>query len=103
MRLPCELFVMGDQHYGGAAAVLRLEEIHDVARSRGVEVSGGLVREDYQRLVHDGARDGDALLLATGQLARIVTAPVTEPHGFECRLAALGEVRTIRVQQRQLY
>ena len=41
----------------------------------GVEVGERLVHQDERRLDDDGARDGDALLLAAGQLPRQLVAP----------------------------
>ena len=40
----------------------------------------GLVGEDDRGLGDEGARDGDALLLSTRQLARSVRAAIREPH-----------------------
>ena len=39
------------------------------SRSSGVEIGERLVHQNQRRLDHDRARDGDALLLAAGQLA----------------------------------
>ena len=57
----------GDQHRG-ARAVDALEQVHDAAGGLGVEVARGLVAHQKRRAVDDGARDGDALLLAAGEL-----------------------------------
>src|SRR5688500_14102591 len=47
---------------------------------RFVQIAGGLVGEDKRRLVRQCPRDGDALLLASGQLRRAVVEarPETE-------------------------
>ena len=50
------------------AAVELAEHVHDFDRGGGVEVAGGLVGEQDARVVDEGARDGDALLLAAGEL-----------------------------------
>ena len=49
----------------------------------GVEVAGGLVGQDQRRVRHYGARDGHALLLASGKLARVVREPVVQAHQLE--------------------
>jgi len=57
---------------------LQLEkQIVDDGARLGVEVAGGLVGEDDLRPVHESARHGHALLLATRELA----GPVTQPIG----------------------
>ena len=52
---------------------------------RAVEVARGLVGEDEAGAVHERARDGDALLLAAGELRRAVAEPLAEPELFEQR------------------
>ena len=46
-----------------------------MARFR-VEISGRLIRQDQRRMVHERARDRDALLLAAGEIAREKIDPV---------------------------
>ena len=53
---------------GGPGAVDALEQQHDVGAGVRVEVAGGLVRQQRQRPVDEGAGDRDPLLLAAGQL-----------------------------------
>ena len=68
-----QALVVGHQHQGGA--VLRIEfeqQVDDGATGLGVQVAGGLVGEQQRRPGDEGARQRDALLLAAGQLARIV-------------------------------
>ena len=62
---------MRRHHDGGAAGVDAEKELHDLPRGRGVEVAGGLVGDDETRRVHQGARDGDPLLLATRQVGGV--------------------------------
>ena len=48
----------------GAALLMQLaKQVHHVLRIFRIQVSGRLVREQYFRASHDGARDRDALLL----------------------------------------
>jgi acyl-CoA thioesterase-1 len=76
---------------------------HLLARAR-VEVAGGLVGEQQARLVDERAGDRDALLLAAGELRRVVVEPLAEPHALQqLRRAALGLAvgdRVVRVRQR---
>ena len=61
--------VVRHQDDGGARfAIERLEQLDDVRAGVAVEVAGGLVGEEHARRVAEGARDGDALLLAAGEL-----------------------------------
>ena len=76
------------------------------ARARGggarVEVAGRLVGEDDGRPRGQGAGDGDALLLAAGELRRAVAGAVGEPDA--CRAAAAIRAplrRAAREAQRQ--
>src|SRR5690606_24756675 len=55
-------------HEGGAAAAEVLESVPDEGLALGVEAGGGLVEDEDARIGDDGARDGDALALAAGEL-----------------------------------
>ena len=48
-----------------------------------VEVAGGLVGEEQLRPVHERPRDGDPLLLPSGELGRGVVQPVRKPHPLQ--------------------
>ena len=64
--------VVGGHDDGRAGAVDPVDQLHDPDRGLGVEVAGGLVGQQQRRVVHERARDRDALLLAAGQLGRVV-------------------------------
>ena len=66
------LLVVRDVDEGDADVVLdRLQlELHLLAELE-VERAERLVEEQHARLVHERAREGDALLLAAGELARL--------------------------------
>ena len=67
--------------------------VENVAGGLRVEVAGRLVGEQQPRRIGDGAGDGDALLLAAGQLRRPVRRPLLDPHiGEELHGALLGEL-----------
>ena len=64
-------------------AIEPLEDVHDLdARSR-VEIAGRLVRQQQLRIVDERAGDCDPLLLAAGQLIRMVIEPLAEPDGTQ--------------------
>ena len=70
----------------------------------GVEVAGGLIREQDRRRRHESAGDRDALLLTAGELLRLVVDAVGESDELERREgagAALGAADP-RVEQRKL-
>ena len=72
------LAVVGYHEYCSARAVDALEQIH-AARSLRVEIAHRLVADEQRRAVHDGARDGDALLFAAGELVRALVQFVLQP------------------------
>ncbi len=69
---------MGDEDEGFALAVEVVEEFEDFFAGFGVEVAGGFVGEDDEGGVGEGAGDGDALLLAAGELVGFVVEAVVE-------------------------
>ena len=90
--------VVGDQDQRGVGGGIELEQQVDDARAGvGVEVAGGLVGEHDFGIGGEGARDGDALLFAAGQLARRVPgargeADAVEPVGGAfARVGAAGQ------------
>ena len=64
------LAVVRGHEDGRAGAVDAVEELHDPDRGVGVEVAGRLVADEERRVVHERARDRDALLLAARELVR---------------------------------
>src|SRR5690606_8611574 len=72
LRARGELRVVGHHHDGGALLVDFLEQLHHPARHLRIEVAGRLVRQQQARAARERARDRGALLLAAGQLGRIV-------------------------------
>ena len=91
--------VVGDQDQRGVGGGVEFEQQFDDARAGvGVEVAGGFVGKQDLRVGGKGARDGDALLLAAGQLARRVggargEADAIKPVGgaFACASARAGQ------------
>ena len=65
------------------------------------KIAGGLVREQDRRMRHESARNGDALLLAAGQLLRIMRHPRRQPHLRKRRRRRLARVAPAAEFQRQ--
>src|SRR4051812_41704560 len=60
------------------------EQVHDRLTALRVEIAGRFIREQDERLARNRAGDGDALLLATRELARQVLRAVGHADAFEC-------------------
>jgi len=71
-RVSGNVLLVRDHDDGDAALVELLKNSHDLDASPAVQVSGRLIGEHNFRVVHESARDRDALLLATGKLARMM-------------------------------
>jgi hypothetical protein len=65
------------------ALVQTLEDAHDFDARGAVEISGGLVRKQQSRIVHKGACDRDALLLAAGELAGMMLGAIIQANALE--------------------
>lgn len=75
---------MGDHDECGALFAVELdEEVEDDATVGGVEIAGGLVGEEDGGLGHEGAGEGDALLLTTTELDWVVGGAVEEADLIE--------------------
>ena len=81
-----ELRIVRDEHDRRAAPAIDVDqEVDDLVAGAGVEIAGRLVGEQDRRLVGQRPRDRHALLLAAGELRRIVMAP--RPPGRPRRAA----------------
>ena len=67
-------------HGDPLVAVQPLEDGHDLEADPRVQRAGWLVRQDDARVVHQRPRDGHALLLAAGELARLVFFASGQSH-----------------------
>ena len=75
---------MGDQNEGRAALRLcREKQVGDMRAGCRVEIAGRLVGKDDGRAGGKRSGDGDTLLLAAGELRRIVVEAVGEPDRAE--------------------
>jgi len=78
---------MRDEHKRGPTlAVLREQQLDDLGAGCIIEVSGRLIRQQDRRVRCQRSRQRDALLLATGELRRIVAAPLGESDGGKLAL-----------------
>ncbi len=58
-------------HNDGRAEIINLlEYLHHFVSSDRVQVTGGLIRDNYIRLINDGASNSHALSLSAGKLMR---------------------------------
>jgi hypothetical protein len=75
---------VGDVDRGEAELVVQAADLeaHFLAQI-GVEVGQRLIQQQHRGLHHDGARQGHALLLATGQLRRIAVCQMAEMHDIQ--------------------
>jgi hypothetical protein len=60
-----------------------LKDVEDALGIVGVEIARGLVGEEKARFVGQGARDGDALLFASGEMVGAALELVAEAHEIE--------------------
>src|SRR6266852_2019097 len=97
--------VVGDHADGGAVAVQVAQQLHDRFAVFGVQVSGGLVSHQDERIADQSAGHSDTLLLTAGELRGIVAQTVGHADALErilhflLALAGAGAA----IGERQLY
>src|SRR5260221_9115280 len=64
--------LVSDHDNGDALLIERLENAHNFDARPGIEVAGGFVRQKNARFVDKSSSNGDTLLLASGELVRVV-------------------------------
>ena len=89
LRLTGDVVVVGDEHDGVALLMQTVKNLHNVPRRAGIQISGGLVRQNQGRFCDQRTGDGDALLLAAGEFRGLVLRPFAEPDPLQ-RLADAG-------------
>ena len=72
------LGVVGHDDHGMPLAVQLFQQLHHFLAAAPVQGPGGLVGQDQAAAVHQGPRDADTLLLATGELARAVIEAIAQ-------------------------
>ena len=88
-----EILVVRDDDDRRAVGVQPLEQRDHLGAGARVELAGGLVGEEQRRPVGERARDGDALLLAAGQLRRAVALALREADVVEQLERTLAPLR----------
>ena len=73
---------VGHHNDGAPLIVQPLKEGEDLLGGDRVQISGRFIGEDEIRIVDEAASDGDTLLLATGQLRRLMAKSV--PKSYHC-------------------
>ena len=71
-------------------ARLREQQVHHTRGRSGVQVAGGFIGQQQGGAVHQGARNGHALQLATAQLLGQALAQVGQAHGCQHVLHPIG-------------
>ena len=86
LRFPAR--IVRDHADGGAAGVQLVEHVHQRFAALRIEVAGRLVGEQDRRTAGDRARDRDELLLAAGEVARMMFRARGEADAIERRVDA---------------
>ena len=76
------LRVVGNHQHSTAGRVNALKNLNDLGAIVAVQVAGGLVGKNQRRARGEGASNGAALLLATGQVAGADAGAVAQPQKF---------------------
>src|SRR2546426_1170033 len=79
-RVGGDVRLVGHQGDGDPRTTQLLEERHQLHAASRIDVPGRLIRENDPGVGHEGAGDGDPLLLSARELAWIVVQPVREAH-----------------------
>ena len=77
------------------------EDVHDLDARLGVEGASGLVGQHDLRVVHEGARDGHALHLATRKLGRPLVDVLAEAHALEGRPGTSSALGATHARERE--
>ena len=72
-----------DDHGNVALAGAARDQLHDLDRGLRIERRGGLVGKHEVRLLHQRARNADALALAAGELVGALGGEIAEADGVE--------------------
>ncbi len=86
-----DLGIVGDEDKRRASRAVDLQQqVDDVVSGRAVEIACRFVRQENRRVVGERSGDRDALLLAAGELRRVVMAAAREPDFTQKRRRARG-------------
>ena len=79
-HVPGESHFVGDDDHGGLLIRQVADDSKDLAGQLGVQCGGGFVEAENIRVHGQCPGDGYPLLLAAGELVRVVVCPVSQPH-----------------------
>ena len=86
----CGFRVVGDDDDGLLKVFVQPgQQVHDFPGGFPVQVAGGLIRGDEGGVGDQGPGDGHPLLLAAGELARVVVLAVAQVHQFQDQVHVL--------------
>ena len=85
--------VVGDEHDGVALVIELLQKVEHLAARVRVERTGRFVRKDNGRVPGERSRDGNALLLAAGKLARQVFILALESYAVNLETGANPDMK----------
>ena len=93
LRVRGDVLFVRDHDDCYAALVELLKYRHDLDAGAAVEIAGGLVGQQHLRVVDQGARDRDALLLATGKLAGMMVLSAGKSYGRQDAICSFPKLR----------
>ena len=73
-------FVRDDDRGDALLAVKVLKDCHDLDACARIQGTGRFIGEDNLRIIYQGARDRNPLLLAAGELVGAMVCPVRKPY-----------------------
>jgi hypothetical protein len=76
------MVIVRDDNNSFALRIQFVEHLQNLGAAFGVEISGGFIGQNNQRVVGQRTGNGDSLLLAAGQLKRAVMHAVGQSHAF---------------------
>ncbi len=71
--------IVRDEDDGFAALVQAIHQVENFLARFGIEIAGGFVRQNHERIVDERSRHGHALLLSAGELVRAMIQTVAKP------------------------
>ena len=103
--MPGHVGLVRDEDDGDPVPVQLLEHRHDLDAGAGIEVARRLVGQNQDRVIDQRTRDGDPLLLPSGELGGMMVLPVSQPNNFEflSSLAPASARSGAAVEERELY
>lgn len=76
---------MGDHDYRGAALIDLLQQFHDLPGIIGIQITGGLICQQYGRIVHQRSGQCNTLLLTAGELFGLGLILACQSHSCQNR------------------